>query len=187
MHNGRRSAKRRKRGVATRITPKATVVLALIGVLLLLPAVGLTASLEAVSHLPYGEQAGHGMVRSHKERARPTPWVVLGRPRGNRVRIGRNVGWCPERGRATRPRITGVQQVNQRRSVVLTALMVQHRMGHCAAVESLVERLVHIRGGLRGRPLYDGSQSPPVRRWPRKEREVRLAERENADAKTPRQ
>lgn len=138
-------------------------------ILVFLSAVGLTAPLDAVSHATYGELAYQGTVRSHDKGGHPTHWFVLGRPTGNRVRIGRNVGWCPEKGKATRPRITGVKQADHRRAVVLTAFMARRRMGNCAAVEILVERVIHIRGGLRGRSLYDGSQSPPVRRWPRKE------------------
>jgi len=135
--------------------------------LLFLSGVGLTAPLDAVSQATYGESAYQVMVRGQDNGARPTPWFVLGRPMGSRVRIGRNVAWCPESGKGTRPRITGVQQADHRHSVVLTAFMVRHPMGNCAAVEILVERVVHIRGGLRGRPLYDGSQSPSVRRWPK--------------------
>ena len=139
-----------------------------IWIVLLVSAIGLTAPLEAVSCPTYDDLTHQGVVRSQNKGASPTPWIVLGQPKGSRVRIGRNVGWCPERGRATRPRITGVEQVDHRRSVVLTAFMARHRMGDCAGVEILIEHVVHIRGGLRGRSLYDGSQSPPVRRWPRK-------------------
>jgi hypothetical protein len=102
---------------------------------------------------------------SHK---RAVQWVVLGRPGKDSVRIGNNFAWCPDAGSAAAPRITGVQQTDRRYRVTLTVYLVSGDPSHCPGVEAAVERVVHIRGGLRGRALYDGSQQTPVRRWPRR-------------------
>lgn len=139
-----------------------------LGALLILAMIGLGVPLTAASHATYGKKIYQEWNAGRRvKEARPMTWHVLGRANGSRVRIGRNVEWCPESGSATRPRITGVKQVDRRHSVVLTAFIARRPVRNCGAVEILVERLVHIRGGLHGRPLYDGSKSPPVRRWPR--------------------
>jgi hypothetical protein len=134
---------------------------------LLFAVATLITPVGAMGHTTNGEQTYRDVMARGHSKPSPRAWFVLGRPRGDRVRIGTNVEWCPEGGSATRPRITGVQQVDRRRSVVLTAFLARRSVGHCGAVEILVEHLVHIRGGLRGRSLFDGSQSPPARRWPR--------------------
>lgn len=103
---------------------------------------------------------GHGPIH-------PIQWVVLGQPSESWVRIGNMVGWCPDLGLESRPRISGVRQVDRAGRVMLTAYLTQRNPAGCAGVETLVETVVHIRHGLKGRPLYDGSRTPPVRRWPR--------------------
>jgi hypothetical protein len=76
------------------------------------------------------------------------------------------VGWCPDPGLNTRPRISGVKQIDRSRAVILEVYVAKEGVGHCDAVEAPVKALVHIRHGLRGRSLYDGSVSPSIRRWP---------------------
>lgn len=99
---------------------------------------------------------------------RVVQWVVRGEPSENSVRIGNTFGWCPGLGQKVAPRITGVRQVGRPHSVVLTAYLSSGSTAHCAGVEASVERQVRIRGGLDGRALLDGSQSPPITRWPRR-------------------
>lgn len=99
---------------------------------------------------------------------RVVQWVVLGEPSENRVKIGNSFVWCPDLGSKAAPRITSVRQVDRVHSVVLTAYLTSGPTVHCAGVEASVERQVRIRGGLDGRALLDGSQSPPVARWPRR-------------------
>ncbi len=138
----------------------ATRVLLLIALptwLLLTVAIGVS--------LAQGSSGNGSTLRGRLGGATAVHWVVLGHPGRNGVRIGNNVGWCPDSGTASRPRITGVKQVDRPHTVVLTAYLSQRSHRNCAGVEILVEYTVHIRGGLRGRTLYDGSKSPPVQRW----------------------
>jgi hypothetical protein len=104
---------------------------------------------------------------AQKVQASPMQWRVLGGPGSNSVRIGGDVGWCPESGVAALPRISGVRQVDHPRSIVLTAFLANRVIRPCAGVEFRVERHVRIRGGIRGRAILDGSQQPPAKRWPR--------------------
>lgn len=108
-------------------------------------------------------QETHGKQMS----VHPIQWVVRGRPGESHVRIGNMVGWCPDTGLVSRPRIEGVRQVSRPGAVILTAYLAQSNPPGCLDVEIRVEYVVHIRGGLRERPLYDGSRSPLERRWPR--------------------
>lgn len=94
-------------------------------------------------------------------------WRVLGRPGGRTVRIGSIVGWCPDKAGKTRPHIAGVEQTDGSHAVTLTAYVQRVPLQHCLGVDTPVEHVVHIRHGLHGRALYDGSRSPPLRRWPR--------------------
>jgi hypothetical protein len=113
-------------------------------------------------------EVGGGPVREDGDAPAPkaSPFVVVGRPHGNRVTIGRSVEWCPINGEARGlPRFSGVKQVDTDKAVTLTAYLVA-RPANCL-VERFVRRTVRIRGGLGGRSLFDGSRSPPVRRWPR--------------------
>jgi hypothetical protein len=127
------------------------------------------AVVASVSVASHGPPANSRPASSEGVRNKRTvQWVVLGHPRKGRVRIGNNFGWCPDTSRAAAPRIIGVKQTNRQDRVTLTAYLASGDTSHCVGVEAFVERVVHIRGGLRGRALFDGSQSPPVRRWPRR-------------------
>jgi len=112
-------------------------------------------------------RAPHASMRTGNNKAHPTPWVVVGVPGEKSVRIRRTLGWCPNPANlGLRPRIVGVRQVDKPSAVILTPYLVHKSQPSCLVVTP-VEYVVHIRNGLQGRPLYDGSQSPPVRRWPR--------------------
>lgn len=96
----------------------------------------------------------------------PIRWVVRKQLGRSAVRIGSTVAWCPDEKLRFRPHITGVKQVYRPRAVVLTAYLAQKHQPQCL-LATPVEYVVHIRHGIDGRILYDGSSSPPVRRWPK--------------------
>ncbi len=106
----------------------------------------------------------------HSQRRRPVQWRVFEEPTETTVEIRNSVGFCSGSHRV--PRISGVRQEDHANSVVLTAYLAG-RPPHsksgmpCAGGETIISSDIHIRGGLNGRPLYDGSQTPPVKRWPR--------------------
>lgn len=102
-----------------------------------------------------------------RKNVRSVQWVVWRRLGENTFRIGNMFGWCPNPQGRGAPRIVGVRQIDKPDRVTLMAYLTSGNNSDCLGVEAQVERVVHIRGGLRGRPLFDGSQSPPARRWPR--------------------
>jgi hypothetical protein len=110
-------------------------------------------------------------VKLREQQGKPIQWRVMEPPTETTVTIGNDVGWCPGSHRV--PRISGVRQVDTANAVILTAYFAgrpphpKPGMNSCAGVETRIFSVVHIRGGLDGRPLYDGSQSPPKKRWPR--------------------
>jgi hypothetical protein len=99
-------------------------------------------------------------------RGRPVQLRVLGVGGTRRVRIRSGTfGWCPDIPHSY-PRITGVREVDRPRAVVLTAYLVGGVRPGCAEVSVDVQKRLWLRQPRDGRPIYDGSQSPPVRRWP---------------------
>lgn len=103
------------------------------------------------------------------EGGRPVQWRVLNRPGVRKVRIASGlIGYCPDIPNR-RPRITGVREIDRPRAVILTAYLIHRPKPGCAAVETEAQKVVVLRRPIRGRPLYDGSRSPPKRRWPRGE------------------
>jgi hypothetical protein len=103
-------------------------------------------------------------------RGRPLQWKVAGRPSGSRVTITQDVGICASplsRNPADLPHIKGVQRTETARAVILTLLVVwPDDPNPCPRLGMPLYSAVRIPGGIKGRPLYDGSQSPPVKRWP---------------------
>lgn len=98
---------------------------------------------------------------------RPVAWIVVSHPEENRFRIKTPLlGWCPAVPHS-QPRIAGVREVDRRRAVILTAYLVNGRppLG-CGEVAYKAEFVVNLRARRSGLPLYDGSEQPPVRRWP---------------------
>jgi hypothetical protein len=104
-------------------------------------------------------------------RGRPIAWRVLGTPGPKGVRIGTTVGWCPRASRP-RPKIQRVRQGEQRDALILTAFLVHPApegpsgKPSCLGVELSLEYVVTFRRDRNGRPLFDGSVSPPRKRWP---------------------
>lgn len=116
---------------------------------------------------PHRHQEVAHPSRPGRNEARPVQWIVWGPIGENGFRIGNHLPWCPNAHGTNGPRIVGVHQIDRPKRVTLIAYLVSGKTEGCLGVEAQVEHVVHIRGGLRGRPLFDGSQSPPVRRWPR--------------------
>lgn len=102
-----------------------------------------------------------------KDNMRPVQWVVWRRLGENSFRIGNHFAWCPNAWGSNAPRIVGVRQIDRPKRVMLIVYLVSGKTSGCLGVAAQLERVVHIRGGLHGRELFDGSQSPAVRRWPR--------------------
>ena len=102
-----------------------------------------------------------------KTKVRPAQWIVWRRLGKSTFRIGNRFGWCPNPQGKGAPRIVGVRQIDRPNRVMLISYVTSGNNSDCLGVVAQVERVVHIRGGLRGRQLVDGSRSPPVRRWPR--------------------
>ena len=111
--------------------------------------------------------AGSPPSHAVKAHVRPVQWIVLRRLGGGSFRIGNQFGWCANPEGSGAPKIVGVRQIDRPTRVMLISYLSSGDASHCLGVEAQVERVVHIRGGLRGRKLFDGSKSPPVQRWPR--------------------
>jgi hypothetical protein len=108
---------------------------------------------------------GHSTA-SGGERGRAIGWKLSGAPGSDRyVHIVSVVGYC---GAGRKPRLRSVGISERRRAVVLTARVVPSRQGSggCAPLGVILERTVRLRRPLGGRALFDGSTSPPRRRWP---------------------
>lgn len=116
------------------------------------------------------EVYGHKDVQSRMHRGNSVAWRVLDILGKRRVRIGRYVGWCPgpdKKDLGPRPQIRHVRQVVRPQKVILTAFLIHRASRGCLGVETLVDYVVILRHRLSGRSLFDGSVSPPVKRWPR--------------------
>lgn len=102
--------------------------------------------------------------RSSK-RERPVSWHLARAPEGRVIHIFNSTGWCSG---APRPYIARVKTRETRTRVVLTLILANppRKKGVCAGVGFGVVRAVRLRSPLGRRVLFDGSQSPPMRRWP---------------------
>lgn len=101
-------------------------------------------------------------------KTRPIEWHLINSPEGATVRIGNPIDWCYG---APKPRISEVRIREGNRAVILTALLANFqkpdKQGACAGVEMGVVKTVELSEDLGDRALYDGSASPPAKRWPR--------------------
>jgi hypothetical protein len=102
---------------------------------------------------------------AHQLRGRPVKWIVLDVPKGRRVRIGSSSSWCPDIPHSM-PRFTGVHESDLDDRIVLTAYLSDRPKPGCLAVAVRPETVVWLRQDRLGRRIYDGSQSPPLQRWP---------------------
>jgi hypothetical protein len=114
-------------------------------------------------------QDGAGGSASAMNRGRVVKWYVIRPPKNDYVRIGTTAQWCPGNGEP-RPVIDSVLERDTPRAVILTARLAYQAGKLCASVNLPVEHVVLLKRRLSSRPLYDGSQRPPVRRWPRRGR-----------------
>lgn len=104
--------------------------------------------------------------RPEAKQVRPVQWKVYGPPLGRKVRISSEVGYCIG---SEKPRIKAVHVVEKAQRVLLTAMLTVVKVGRggCAGVSLGVQKVVRLERPLGGRALYDGSLSPPAKRWPR--------------------
>lgn len=122
-----------------------------------------------------GGSASEQAASGHRERETPMRWRVLSPPWSRKVRIGRTVAWCPGPDKDhlnPPPAIQRVRKVERGRRVILTAFLIHRATRGCLAVATQVERVVTLRHRLDGWSLYDGSVSPPVKRWPKRKCEA---------------
>jgi len=101
-----------------------------------------------------------------RDRRPPIQWHVVEPPTGNHVVIGRDAPWCPAIPR-WKPRIQPVRKSAEGKRIVVTAFLTHRVPVGCGAVEKLVYKTVFFDHPIGQRELYDGSQSPPAKRWPR--------------------
>jgi hypothetical protein len=97
---------------------------------------------------------------------KPIQWVVINKTVDKTVRMKANVAWCTYTSEPP-PRISGVRVVERPRKVYMTAFLPHQPTHGCLAVAVLVNYTVTLRHELGGRQLFDASQKPPVKRWPR--------------------
>jgi hypothetical protein len=116
-----------------------------------------------------GEHQKHrepNVVATKPSRGQPVQWKLLSEPKNGVLRIGVGfVRWCPEIP-DSEPRIVAVKEKDKKKAILLTAYLVNPSPRGCAEVAYIAERVVRLRTSLNGRPIYDGSQSPPAKRWP---------------------
>lgn len=102
------------------------------------------------------------------DQLRPVRWKIAGEPLGHKVRVVSEVGHCAG---TERPRIATIHIVEHPRASVITSMLKvpsRNKRGEgCAGVGVALYRTVELEGRINGRVLYDGSVSPPKRRWPR--------------------
>ena len=100
-------------------------------------------------------------------------WYLAYSPSERTIRIARAVGYCVG---APKPWIGKVRTRERDRAVIVTAFLDMKRASAaknptCAGVELNVEKTVQLPSDLDGRALYDGSTSPPKKRWTRSGKE----------------
>lgn len=153
-----------------RLMPFAVGMLLSLAVLTSL-ACGGSASSAAPSVAGYATGAERHNKSPGKARASRTGsvgWRLVSPPSGRKLRIYSDVGWCVS---TPKPRFSRIDVASREEAVILTAFAVAHepstRQSVCAGVEYAVVKTVVLPSKLGDRPLYDGSVSPPKRRWPR--------------------
>lgn len=98
---------------------------------------------------------------------RPVKWTVLGTPEEHAVRIGTGfLSWCVGSPRL-KPKIVAVHERRRRDGTVFTVYVVGGYRPGCAEVAVRPEVVIRLNQPLEARKLYDGSESPPIKRWPK--------------------
>lgn len=130
-----------------------------------------TASL--VRDVPARPIGRHKADSRGAERMLEVGWALTRPPHKRTVEIASTVSWCTS---FPRPSIRRVARLEGPRAVVLTAIVgfpkpsAPGEQGDCLGVQLRVQAVVHLDHVLGDRPIYDGSHSPAVRRWPRPNR-----------------
>lgn len=130
-------------------------------------SVGSCVCFAAVLVMGYGSSEDVQMREVDQRHVRPSPvaWRVLN-ARGKTVVLGKEVGYCH---RAPKPRVARVKGDEGPKEVVLTMVLENppRKQTTCMGLELSFSEIVRLEANIDGRPIYDGSTSPPSRRWPR--------------------
>jgi hypothetical protein len=114
-------------------------------------------------------QADHvALPRRHRNRGF---WKMAPGPRARTIVIRAEPGWAPRLGKdgspIHKPRIGPVAISERRHRIVVSSHLINPPPhGACACVVMPISRVISLRRQLRGRAIYDGTVSPPPRRWP---------------------
>lgn len=126
-----------------------------------------SAARSAAGHATGVERYNKSPGKARVSRTRSVRWGLVSPPSGRKLRIYSDVGWCVS---TPKPRFSQIDVASREEVVILTAFVVAHepstRQSVCAGVEYAVVKTVVLPSKLGDRPLYDGSVSPPKKRWP---------------------
>lgn len=112
------------------------------------------------------QNQGDSHPSQNSVKTRPISWHLEVAPKGRKIHIFNAIGWCYG---APKPYIASVGIDERRGQVVLTALLANppSKKGTCADLSMSVDKVVKLGHPLDHRSLFDGSRTPPIRRWPR--------------------
>lgn len=120
-------------------------------------------------HLPHLEPAEIieplGQRPEHAD-LEPVHWWVLGAPRGNRVEIYSERGYCAGE---VQPKFKAVRVVERGDHVMITPYVqkpVSSNRGVCGGIGGYQRGIIELGQAIRGAKLYDPTTSPPALRWP---------------------
>lgn len=112
-------------------------------------------------------------------RIRPVPWRATPRPGAKAVNLLTAYNWCDG---SSQPRVQRVEIVERKQGAVLTVLVFfpfgvrsgahnheneRHYDASCTEVRLIAATKVALRRSAFDQMLYDGSTSPPTKRWPK--------------------
>jgi hypothetical protein len=110
---------------------------------------------------------------------RRVPWRATPQPGTKTVNLLTTYNWC---GGPPQPRVQRVEIVERKSATVLTVFVFfpsktrsgvhdqeneRHHDASCAEVRLIASTKVTLRRPSSGQALYDGSSSPPTKRWPK--------------------
>jgi hypothetical protein len=100
-----------------------------------------------------------------KPHSKLVQWALGATPRGRQVKIEVTVGYC---GSGKKPVISNAHVEEKAKEVLIGAIVTEFgRPGPCAGVEIGLSKTVTLPRPLGRRALYDASENPPAKRWPR--------------------
>lgn len=116
---------------------------------------------------PAAQQAGARTLEP-PPKVVPARWHLMRPPAGRTIKIASTIAYC---GGKPKPRIAHIRVHESRQAVTLTVFRskpsTQSSNGGCVGLELGLTKTVTLSSRLRGRAIYDGSVSPPLKRWPR--------------------